>query len=98
MNNSLSPAQPPQISGQELLLPFEAAHLNGEYRNYFLYKRTNFFATIQAFPKLWAMGVFPPPRQNLVPRVHGLQAHQRFASILSTDAPYERARAIPNRI
>jgi hypothetical protein len=49
----LSPTQAPRISEQGDLLPVENAHLRGEYRNYYLHKRNNFFATIQAFPKLW---------------------------------------------
>jgi hypothetical protein len=50
----LSPTQPPQMSpAQGELLPFEDSHLSGEFRNYYLHKRNNFFATVQAFPMLW---------------------------------------------
>src|ERR1700752_1064031 len=51
--SQLSPAQPHQLAEQGDLLPIEKTHLHGEYKNYFLHKRHNFFATIQAFPKLW---------------------------------------------
>jgi len=37
----------------DLLLPFEKAHLRGDYKDYFMTKRNNFFATIQVFPGLW---------------------------------------------
>lgn len=51
--NQLSPTQPPQMAEQGDLLPVEKTYLHGEYKNYFIHKRHNFFATIQAFPKLW---------------------------------------------
>jgi len=37
----------------DLLLPFEGRVFPSEYKEYFKAKRQNFFATIQAFDKLW---------------------------------------------
>jgi hypothetical protein len=38
----------------DILLPFEAENLKGDYRNFYKVKRTNLFATIQRLPSLWA--------------------------------------------
>ena len=43
----------PQPSETELLLLLEREKLHAEYKDYFKRKRTNFFATLQAFPALW---------------------------------------------
>jgi len=37
----------------QILLPFEENHLRGEYRTYFITKRTNYFATLHTFAPLW---------------------------------------------
>lgn len=37
-----------------MLLPFEKEHLHGEYKNLFVRKRHNFFASIQQFCSLWS--------------------------------------------
>jgi hypothetical protein len=36
-----------------ILLPIEEQAIRGGYRQYFICKRTNYFASIQAFPELW---------------------------------------------
>lgn len=41
------------MSDKEILLAFEDKNMRGEYRNYFVAKRTNYFASIQGFPELW---------------------------------------------
>jgi hypothetical protein len=38
----------------QILLPFEEKHILGDYREYFVSKRTNYFTTIHTFPNLWA--------------------------------------------
>src|SRR5437870_2836028 len=38
---------------REMLLPVESLALHGEYRNYYLTKRNNYFASIQGLPELW---------------------------------------------
>jgi hypothetical protein len=42
-----------QTLEMQILVPFEEKHLRGEYRTYFITKRTNYFATIHAFGPLW---------------------------------------------
>jgi hypothetical protein len=37
----------------QILLPFEEANILGDYRKYFISKRTNYFTTIHSFPNLW---------------------------------------------
>ncbi|OFW38504.1 MAG: hypothetical protein A3J28_02765 [Acidobacteria bacterium RIFCSPLOWO2_12_FULL_60_22] len=37
----------------DLLLPFERQNLHLHYKDFYITKRNNFFATIQAFPELW---------------------------------------------
>ncbi len=37
----------------QILLPFEEKNLRGGYRDYFVAKRTNYFATIHTFARLW---------------------------------------------
>jgi hypothetical protein len=37
----------------QILLPYEEEILRGDYRDYFIAKRTNYFATIHSFPNLW---------------------------------------------
>ncbi len=37
----------------DLLLPFEKSHLQGDYKDYFKTKRNNFFATVQTVPGIW---------------------------------------------
>ena len=36
-----------------MLLPFEEEKLRKEYKNYFIAKRTNYFASIESLPDLW---------------------------------------------
>jgi hypothetical protein len=38
---------------KDMLLSVEDQNIRGEYRKYFIAKRTNYFASIQAFPELW---------------------------------------------
>jgi len=37
----------------QILLPVEEKAVRGEYRDYFISKRNNYFASIQGFPELW---------------------------------------------
>src|SRR5438445_12337862 len=41
------------MADKEFLLSFEDKNLRGEYRNYFIAKRENYFAIIQLLPELW---------------------------------------------
>jgi hypothetical protein len=41
------------VNDKDMLLSFEGQNIRGEYRTYFVAKRTNYFASIQAFPDLW---------------------------------------------
>jgi hypothetical protein len=41
------------MADKELLLPIEEKNLRGEYRDYFITKRHNYFASIQILPELW---------------------------------------------
>jgi hypothetical protein len=37
----------------QILLPFEEKNLRGDYRDYFIAKRTNYFSNIHTFARLW---------------------------------------------
>jgi hypothetical protein len=37
----------------QILLPFEETNLRGDYRDYFVIKRSNYFTTIHTFSRLW---------------------------------------------
>jgi hypothetical protein len=44
---------PTGIKESDLLVPFEIEHLPQDYKEYYLIKRNNFFASIQGFPEMW---------------------------------------------
>ncbi len=49
--NAAKATRPP--TDDDLLLPFEKVHLQGDYKDYFKTKRNNFFATVQTVPGIW---------------------------------------------
>ncbi len=44
---------PTEPKESDLLVPFEIEHLPQDYKEYYLIKRNNFFASIQGFPEMW---------------------------------------------